>query len=312
MSPSTSRMPTVRDIAGEVTATILARLEAGTLPWARGWSLTGEGGRPLRHEGTPYAGINTLWLWSIADMRGYRSRYWMTARQANELGGRVRPTAIPSMSIYASAFRKPGQPTLTGESSARFIRFLRSYLVYNADEIDGLPAYYYPRDIPPTPALLSQRQDAIDAFFAAIPARVRHGGDEAYYCPGTDRIQLPHPGSFASGDAYASTRGHETAHWSGSPARLARTFGKRFGDRAYAMEELTAELCASMICADLGLPTSLHDSHASYVSHWIGILRADNSAIFTAAARAEQAFAYLRGFSAPATDEPASPVALAA
>ena len=155
MSRSTSRMPTVRDIAGEVTATILARLEAGTLPWARGWSLTGEGGRPLRHEGTPYAGINTLWLWSIADMRGYRSRYWMTARQANELGGRVRPTAIPSMSIYASAFRKPGQPTLTGESSARFIRFLRSYLVYNADEIDGLPAYYSPRDIPPTPALLS-------------------------------------------------------------------------------------------------------------------------------------------------------------
>jgi len=73
-----------------------------------------------------------------------------------------------------------------------------------------------------------------------------------------------------------------------------------------------AELCASMICADLGLPTSLHDSHASYVSHWIGIMRADSSAIFTAAAKAEQAFAYLRGFSAPVTSEASSPAALAA
>ena len=304
-----SRIPSVRDIAGEVTATILARLEAGILPWARSWSLTGEGGRPLRHEGTPYSGINTLWLWATADMRGYRSRYWMTARQAGELGGCIRPGACPSMSLYASVFRKPGQPMLTGESAARFIRFLRSYAVYNADEIDGLPAWYYPRDVPPTPALLSQRQDAIDAFFTAIPARVRHGGDEAYYCPGTDRIQLPHPGSFASGDAYASTRGHETAHWSGAPARLARTFGKRFGDRAYAMEELTAELTASMICADLGLPTSLHDSHASYVSHWMTVMRADTSAIFTAAARAEQAFAYLRGFSTPAAGEQKAPAA---
>ncbi len=74
----------------------------------------------------------------------------------------------------------------------------------------------------------------------------------------------------------------------------------------------TAELCASMICADLGLPTSLHDSHASYVSHWIGIMRADSSAIFTAAAKAEQAFAYLRGFSAPAAGGTSPPVALAA
>lgn len=94
-----SRIPSVRDIAGEVTATILARLEAGILPWARSWSLTGEGGRPLRHEGTPYSGINTLWLWATADMRGYRSRYWMTARQAGELGGCIRPGACPSSTL---------------------------------------------------------------------------------------------------------------------------------------------------------------------------------------------------------------------
>ena len=70
-----------------------------------------------------------------------------------------------------------------------------------------------------------------------------------------------------------------------------------------------AELTASMICADLGLPTSLHDSHASYGSHWMTVMRADTSAIFTAAARAEQAFAYLRGFSTPAAGEQKAPAA---
>ena len=297
MPAPTSR---TRDIAAEVTNMIVARLEAGTAPWTRPWSLTGEGGRPLRHEGTPYTGINCLWLWAIADTYGHRSRYWMTARQAHELGGRVRRGARASMSVYASTFRKQGQPTLGGEASAKLIRFLRSYIVYNADEIEGLPSYYYPREVPPTPALQSTRQAAIDDFFAPITADVRHGSGSAHFSPTLDYIRMPHPGAFRSADAYASTRGHETVHWSGHRSRLDRTFGKRFGDRAYAMEELVAELGTAMLCGDLGLPTEIHDSHASYLAHWLGILRADKSAIFLAATKAEQAFAYLRSFAANA------------
>lgn len=291
-----------RDIAREVTRTIIARLEAGTKPWTRPWSLTGEGGRPLRHEGTPYHGINCLWLWAIADARGYRSRYWMTARQAGELGGHVHRDAAPAMSIYASSFRKAGAPGLMGEkTSGALIRFLRHYWVYNADEVEGLPRYYYARDVPPTPALLSHRQAAIDAFFAPIPAELRWGEDRAYYDPDGDFIQLPHPGSFRSADLLASTRGHETAHWSGNETRLNRTFGKRFGDAAYCMEELCAELTSASICAELGLPSELHDSHASYLGHWIDVLRSDHSAIFTAASKAEQAFGYLAAFSRSAS-----------
>jgi antirestriction protein ArdC len=205
------------------------------------------------------------------------------------------------MSIYASSFRKAGSPGLLGQSASGtgpLIRFLRHYIVYNADEIDGLPTYYYPRDVPPTPALLSHRQGAIDAFFAPIPAKVRWGGDEAYYSPSRDEICLPYPGSFRSADHLASCRAHETAHWSGAPTRLNRTFGKRFGDHAYGMEELAAELTAASVCAQLGLPSELHDSHASYLGHWIDTLRADHSAIFTVAGKAEQAFAYLAAFSA--------------
>jgi len=244
-----------------------------------------------------------LWLWATADTYGYRSRYWMTARQARELGGEINRDARPSFSVYASTFRKAGMPNLLGATADQMIRFLRSYVVFNADEIVGLPDYYYPREVAPTPLLISERQDHIDAFFAGIPAKVRHGGDRAFFHPTFDYIQMPHTGSFKSGDAYASVRAHETVHWAGHASRLDRTFGKRFGDNAYCVEELVAELGSAMICGDLGLPTELHDSHASYLANWLGVLRADKTAIFLAATKAEQAFSYLRAFSTEAAAE---------
>ena len=93
------------------------------------------------------------------------------------------------------------------------------------------------------------------------------------------------------------------SHWSGHPSRLARTFGKRFGDNAYAFEELVAEIGAGLCCADLQLPNQLHDGHASYVGHWLKILRGDKTAIIHAAAKAEQAFAYLKSFSAGVSED---------
>lgn len=291
-----------RDIAADITATIIARLEAGTTPWQRPWSIISEGGRPLRHEGSTYNGINALWLWAIGDAQGYCSRYWMTARQARELGGEVRSDARPCYSVYASTFRKAGVPNLLGMSADRMIRFLRSYEVFNADEITGLPDYYYPQPVTPTPRLLSDRQDRIDAFFAAIPSKVRHGGGAAFFDLTFDYIQMPRSGSFQSADGYAAILAHESCHWTGHRTRLDRTFGKKFGDKAYCMEELVAELGSAMICGDLGLPTELHDSHANYLASWLNVLRADKTAIFLAATKAEQAFSYLRAFSTEAVD----------
>src|SRR3546814_19914584 len=95
---------------------------------------------------------------------------------------------------------------------------------------------------------------------------------------------------------------HEVVHWSGHASRLARTFGKRFGDKAYAFKELVAEIGAGLCCADLGLLNVLHDSHASYVGHWLVIMRGATSAIIHAAAQAEQAFAYLKSFAGVAAD----------
>lgn len=285
-----------RDVAAEITDLIIRKLEEGVPPWTRPWQIAGAGGRPLRHSGEAYRGVNTLYLWALGDAMGYRSRYWMTRRQAETLGGNVRLGESGAISVYFSSFRKQERHPETGRDVERTIRFLRHYLVYNADQIDALPAWFYAPAEPDAPVQPSERQDAIDAFFASIPAQVRHGGNEAYFTPTFDYIQLPSRSAFRSMDLYASVRAHETLHWSGHSSRLARTFGKRFGDNAYAMEEMVAEIGAGLVCADLGLPNALHDSHASYVGHWLKILRGDKTAIIHAAAKAEQAVAYLKCF----------------
>ncbi|MGK2909947.1 MAG: ArdC family protein, partial [Sphingobium sp.] len=250
-------------------------------------------------------GINTFYLWAIGDAQGYRSRYWMTYRQAEALGGHVRRGEVGSLSVYYSSFKKTEANPVTGAEKERSIRFLRHYIVFNADQIDGLPAHYYPAIEDPAPIDPSQHQAAIDAFFEVIPAEVRHGGDQAFFTPTLDYIQMPHQRTFRTMDHYASVRAHETTHWTGGTKRLARTFGKRFGDKAYSFEELVAEIGSGLVCAHLGLPNELHDSHASYVGHWLGILRGDKTAIIHAASKAEQAFNYMIAFGAdPAAASP--------
>lgn len=96
------------------------------------------------------------------------------------------------------------------------------------------------------------------------------------------------------------------------------SYGQKHQNRA-GLSGYVAEIGAGLCCADLGLPNVLHDGHASYVGHWLGILRGDKTAIIHAAAKAEQAFTYLKSFGsaavrggpAQATEEQAEP-ALAA
>ena len=90
---------------------------------------------------------------------------------------------------------------------------------------------------------------------------------------------------------------HELVHWTGADHRLARTFGKRFGDEAYAMEELVAELGSAFLCGDLGLSVTPRPDHACYLASWLNVLKGDNLAIFTAASAAAKAAEWLLGTS---------------
>ena len=293
--------PERRDIAAEITNLIIAKIEAGTAPWSRPWTLGAAKGRPLRHNSAAYTGINTLFLWAVATEAGYQSPYWVTYKQAALFGGQVRRGEAGSLSVYFNAVSKAQTDQATGEESSRLVRFMRHYLVFNADQIADLPVAFYPT-LEERPIVPSTRQAAIDDFFEPIPVDLRHGGNRAYFSPSHDFVQLPRKTAFKCQDQFASTKAHEFIHWSGGATRLARTFGKRFGDHAYAFEELVASLGQSFVAADLDLPSEIHDSHASYAEHWLAVLKRDKTAIIHAASKAEQAYRYLKQFSQTEAD----------
>lgn len=290
-----------QDLYQKVTDKIIADLEQGELTWLKPWSAGNTDGRivkPLRHNGQPYNGINVLMLWGAAMEGGFASPYWMTFRQAKELGAFVRNGERGSQVVYASTITKTEEQENGGEEE-RTIPFMKAYAVFNVEQIEGLPERYYVR---PEPVIdPAQRIEHAEGFFAATGADVRHGGTHAFYSGGSDHVQMPVFECFRSPEAYYATLAHELTHWTKHPKRLDRELGrKRWGDEGYAREELVAELGAAFLCADLGLTPEPGTDHAAYIQSWLKVLKEDKRAIFSAAAHAQKAADYLHGFQATA------------
>lgn len=282
------------DIYSRITGSIIEQLEQGTRPWAKPWNaehLAGRITRPLRASGKPYRGINVVMLWMAASLKGYSAPIWMTYRQASELGGQVRKGEQGTAVAYADKFRKT-ETADSGEEIEREIFFMKHYTVFNVEQVDGLPAHFHATAAPQI-SPLEKRQQA-EAFFAALGADVRHGGNRAFYAMEPDFVQMPPFESFKDAESYYATLGHECIHWTRHPSRLAREFGrKRWGDEGYAQEELVAEMGAAFLAADLGLYLEPREDHAAYIASWLEVLKRDKKAVFIAASHAQRALDFL-------------------
>jgi antirestriction protein ArdC len=159
--------------------------------------------------------------------------------------------------------------------------------------VDG----YQPEDLPETS--LVERVSQADELVQSTGADIRHGGGRAYYRLSTDHIQMPDEERFKNTETSTATEGyystlfHELTHWTGREDRCERDLNNRFGDDAYAMEELVAELGAAFLCAELEISPQPREDHAGYIQHWMKVMKADKKAIFTAAARANEALDFL-------------------
>jgi antirestriction protein ArdC len=206
--------------------------------------------------------------------------------------------------VYADKIIRTATDAKTGEESEHAIPFLKSYNVFNVEQIDGLSEHYYARPAPRTETV--QRIERAEGFFAATGATVRHGGNRAYYSISTDHVQMPPIESFRDAESYYATLAHEESHWTKHPTRLDRDFGrKRYGDEGYAMEELVAELGSAFLAADLDLTPKVREDHAAYIGSWIKVLKDDKRAIFSAASHAQRAADFLHGLqksASPAAD----------
>ncbi|MGE0278477.1 MAG: ArdC family protein [Nitrospiraceae bacterium] len=298
---------TRQDVYTRVTDRIVADLEQGVRTWTKPWSAEHAAGnitRPLRHNGAPYSGINILMLWSAAMAGGFAAPIWMTFKQALELNAHVRKGEKGSLVVYANSITRKETDESTGEETDREIHFMKGYTVFNVEQIEGLPAHYYAKPEPRFSPI--QRIEHAETFFRNTNADIRHGGTRAYYAQEPDYIQMPPFEAFDTPESYYATLAHECTHFTKHPSRLAREFGRKtWGDEGYAEEELVAELGAAFLCADLELSLSPREDHASYIAHWLTVLKNDKRAIFRAAAHAQRAADFLHGFQPPAHREAA-------
>jgi antirestriction protein ArdC len=280
-----------RDVYARVTDQIVTAIENGVGNWRMPWHTNGKYAfSPINVVSKkPYRGINTVCLWAAAQAKGYERGEWATYAQWQERGAQVRKGEKATTVVFWKFAHDSSESQEDGEhaSGGSHLLFTRGYSVFNAAQVDG----YTPKAdaMPDGPS----RIEAADAFYTSIGADLRHGGNQAFYAPVSDHIQMPPFAAFREAVSYYSTLAHEHTHWTATAGRCNRELGKRFGDNAYAAEELIAELGAAFTCAHLGLSTEPREDHAQYIQSWLRVLKADKRAIFTAASKAQQACDWL-------------------
>ena len=283
----TTMIEAKHDVYSDVTNAIISAIASGCPPWRKPWT-GGEAGAclPMRSNGEPYRGINVLVLWSIAARMGYTSARWLTFNQAKTLGGFVHKGEKSAIVVKFGTVEREDE-----NGDDKVIPFAKAYSVFNADQIDGLPEDFY-RKPEPTQIIRAEVDQAMEAFFAATGATIETSTQpRAFYDIRADRIHMPPIATFHNAAGYYGTLAHELTHWTGATKRLDR-FG-RFADRkAYAFEELVAEIGNCLICATLGLTPDFAQSGA-YIEGWLCAMKDDNRAVFKAASEAQRALDFV-------------------
>ena len=276
-----------RDLYAEVSARIIAELEAGAAPWIKPWSATPGANVPCNAvSDRPYSGCNVVLLW-MAGAADYRAPRFLTFKQALDLGGHVRKGERGTKVYFVKQLELRDEDT-----STRLVPMMREYTVFNVDQCDGLPDSVTTGK-PIRVRNPDTRDDLADQFLHSTGADIREGHGEAYYVPSRDFISMPSFGTFKAADHFYNVTFHELTHWTGHKSRLDRDLKNRFGSRNYAAEELIAELGAAFLCAEFGFDGDVRN--AGYIASWIELLKADKRAFFTACSKASKAADYLRG-----------------
>jgi antirestriction protein ArdC len=271
-----------------VTERILEKLEAGTVPWRKPWSA---GGAPRNLvSGKEYRGVN-VWLLGSQD---FSSPFWVTFKQAKQLGGSVRKGERGTPCILWKWLARDTENPVTGDTETKQIPLIRYYNVFNVEQCDGIShARLEVEQDEPEPFNPIESAERIVASYPKPPSISEDGRGAAYYRPMTDSIHMPEQETFDSEDHYYGTLFHEMAHSTGHESRLARPGVSnpiRFGGHDYTQEELVAEMGAAFLAAEAGIDAEgLMDNSAAYVASWLKALRNDKKLVIFAGAQAQKA-----------------------
>ena len=300
MKQTTTDRPSVYQI---VTDRIIASLKEGIIPWEKPWKGPTFAGSSFPRNfltGKPYRGVNVFLLWCTR----FSSPFWLTFKQALELGGNVRKGEKGSQIVFYKQLRSRKvkahdapvtKDTIKEDNRAPFI--LTYYTVFNVEQCEGLTI----PTVEPAPALPVDADGTCEAIVSRWAGRPTIRTEEvnegrAYYRPATDSVHLPARFRFIDTAHYYATLFHELVHSTGHESRLARTFGRTFGDELYSKEELVAETGAAFLCAIAGIATKHTEQNtAAYIQNWINKLEQDNRLIVQAAGSAQRAVDLITG-----------------
>jgi antirestriction protein ArdC len=295
------------EIQERITGMIIKQLEEGKVPWRKGWNTAGLMPSNLV-SGKPYSGINALLLGMLAE-ENYSSPYWLTYKQAHDMGGSVKKG---EKGTYITYYRKipkrtketlgnPGNPgELAAEDPGTF-SLLKTFVVFNADQCKDIPV---PKVEKAAPVDVLAEIEKITTGWNCPPIHYKNS-PKASYSPDKDEISLPPLDSFLSAKEHAYTLTHELIHSTGHASRLNRWadgVSLMFGCSNYAKEELVAEIGACMALSMVGIDIDEENSGA-YVKNWLEALRNDRTLVFTAASKAGKAANLIVGVSEPEVEE---------
>lgn len=287
------------DLYQTVTDRIVTLMQTHGANWVNPFRKSGKAYRPYNPiTGKAYQGMNQFLLATTE----FALPMWGGFGQWKDKGCMVRKGSKSTMIVYWNIQER--KTMVNGVAKLTTRPLLRYLNVFNIDQVDGAYADGLRSAAAvvaaPTETEKAETLAMADAFFAATGATVKHSNDDrAYYSPALDHIHMPNRDMFtgtatsSATETYYGTLAHEMTHWTGHEARLARDFSGRFGNEAYAFEELVAELGAAMLSAQLGISVEPRVDHAQYLNNWLKVLKSDNAAIIKAATLAKQAAAYL-------------------
>ncbi len=290
---------TAPDMYQAVTNRIIERLEQGELTWRKPWSSYGLARNYV--SGKAYRGINMLLMNLFSP---HSIPYYLTFKQAQELGGNVRKGAKSQQVFYFNViFKDANNQTLSKEKAealgddVKVIRFLKYYNVFNVEDIEGVE--FKIDDLRLLPHEKIERCEQVWNAYPSPPKYVEEDRARAFYRPQEDLINVPPIEQFETAENYYATLFHEAIHSTGHPNRLNRegvAQFDRFGSERYSLEELVAELGASFLCGLTGIDREpIIENTAAYIQGWLKKLKDDKQFIFKAAAEAQKAVDYIVG-----------------
>lgn len=278
-----------RDIYQAITERFVEQLKRGTVPWQKPW-LSAQNIVSRK----PYRGINSLLLGSAP----FGSPFWVSFKQALDLGGHVRKGEKSTPVIYYKFLEKrdaSGHLVVRADGTPARVPFIRWSNVFNLDQTEGIE--------PPAQTVTQNNKSPYEKATAMVAQTrlcpIHHVGFAALYSPQRDVIQMPPVATFRSSEDYHHTLFHEMIHATGHGSRLDRegvTAPVRFGSERYSKEELIAELGAAFLSNEAGILNEVQfQNSAAYLASWIQKLEDDPRLIVGAAAHAQRGSDFVRG-----------------